>query len=127
VAKPRAQQEAFQADRWFTDDFRDRNAEEVSRVVDIFLRTDSSAHAAACRALGTMDSRGLLPKIAVPALVLTGEEDYATPPAMGQAVADGVPLGSARVLPSLRHLSLVEDPGLAGLSVEFLAAAGARA
>jgi 3-oxoadipate enol-lactonase len=127
VAKPRAQQVAFQADRWFTDGFRDRNAEEVSRVVDIFLRTDSIAHAAACRALGTMDSRGLLPKITAPTLVVTGEEDYATPPAMGQAVADGVRLGSVRVLPSLRHLSLVEDPGLAGLSAEFLAAAGARA
>ena len=50
VAKPREEQVAFQADRWFTEGFRDRNAEEVSRVVDIFLRTDSLAHAAACRA-----------------------------------------------------------------------------
>jgi 3-oxoadipate enol-lactonase len=127
VATPREQQVAFQADRWFTEAFRDRNAEEVSRVVDIFLRTDSLAHAAACRALGTMDSRALLPQITAPALAVAGEEDYATPPAMGQAIADGVQRGSARTLPSLRHLALVEDPSLAGLTAEFLVAAGTRA
>jgi 3-oxoadipate enol-lactonase len=127
VAKPRELQVAFQADRWFTEGFRDRNAEEVSRVVGIFLRTNSLAHAAACRALGTMDSRALLPGITAPTLAVAGEEDYATPPAMGQAIADGVRCGSARTLPSLRHLALVEDPGLAGLTAEFLNATGTRA
>ena len=127
VAKPRELQVAFQADRWFTEGFRDRNAEEVSRVVGIFLRTNSLAHAAACRALGNMDSRALLPGITAPTLAVAGEEDYATPPAMGQAIADGVRCGSARTLPSLRHLALVEDPGLAGLTAEFLYAAGTRA
>ncbi|HEY6496537.1 MAG TPA: alpha/beta fold hydrolase [Trebonia sp.] len=127
VAKPRELQVAFQADRWFTEDFRQRYDDEVSRVVGIFLRTDSLAHAAACRALGTMDSRALLPGITAPTLAVTGEDDYATPPAMGQAIADGVQHGSARTLPSLRHLALVEDPGLAGLTAEFLNAAGTRA
>jgi 3-oxoadipate enol-lactonase len=126
VATPREQQVTFQADRWFTEEFRQRNPDEVSRVVGIFLRTDSRAHAAACRALGTMDSRDLLPGITAPTLVITGEEDYATPPAMGQAIADGVARGSAQVLPSLRHLSLIEAPGLARLTAEFLTAAGTR-
>jgi 3-oxoadipate enol-lactonase len=127
VAKPRQAQVAFQIDRWFTEGFRKRGAaDEVGRVTEIFLRTDSLAHAAACRALGTMDSRRLLPAISAPTLVLTGEEDYATPPAMGQAIADGVPAGAAVVLPGLRHMSLVEDPGLAGRTAEFLAAEGAR-
>jgi 3-oxoadipate enol-lactonase len=120
LATSRESQVAFQADRWFTDGFRQRNPDEVDRVVDVFLRTDSRAHAQACLALGNMDSRALLPAITARTLVLTGEEDYATPPAMGKAIADGVPAGSARVLPSLRHLSLVEDPDLAGLTANFL-------
>ena len=120
LATPRESQVAFQADRWFTEGFRQRNPAEVDRVVGVFLQTDSPAHAQACRALGNMDSRALLPAITAPTLVLTGEEDYATPPAMGKAIADGVPGGSARVLPSLRHLSLVEDPDLAGLAANFL-------
>jgi 3-oxoadipate enol-lactonase len=126
LAKPREQQVPFQSDRWFTAGFRQRNPAEVNRVVGVFLRTDSLAHAAACRALGAMDSRALLPQIIARTLVLTGEEDYATPPAMGAAIADGVPDGEARVLPALRHLSLVEDPGLADVAATFLSTEKAR-
>ena len=46
VDKPRELQVPFQADRWFTESFRRRNADEVNRVVGIFLRTSSPAHAA---------------------------------------------------------------------------------
>lgn len=120
LATPRESQVAFQVDRWFTEGFRQRDPGEVDRVVGVFLQTDSPAHAQACRALGNMDSRPLLPAVTGRTLVLTGEEDYATPPAMGKAIADGVPAGSARVLPSLRHLSLVEDPDLASLAASFL-------
>jgi 3-oxoadipate enol-lactonase len=119
--KPRELQVPFQADRWFTESFRERNADEVNRVIGIFLRTSSPAHAAASRAMGAMDSRPQLLNITARTLALTGEEDYATPPAMGQAIADGVPGARAQVLPALRHLSLVQDPGLAGPAGDFLA------
>jgi 3-oxoadipate enol-lactonase len=125
VAKPRELQIPFQADRWFTEGFRQRTPGEVNRVAGIFLRTSSPAHAAASRAMGAMDSRPLLPNITARTLVLTGEEDYATPPAMGAAIADGVPGARAQVLPALRHLSLVEDPRLAGLAAEFLSGGSA--
>jgi 3-oxoadipate enol-lactonase len=127
LAKPRERQVPFQADRWFTEGFRQRSPQEVNRVVSIFLRTSSLAHAQACRALGTMDSRFLLPKITVPVLAVTGIEDYATPPAMGQAIADGVRGGQARVLDALRHMSLVERPALADAAAAFLATGQAAA
>jgi 3-oxoadipate enol-lactonase len=123
LAQPRQRQVTFQVDRWFTEAFRNRNPVEVNRVVRIFLQTSSLAHAAACRALGTMDSRAVLKQVTAPTMVVTGEEDCATPPAMGQAIADGVPAGQARVLPALRHMSLVEDPALADTAAEFLSAA----
>jgi len=69
-----------------------------------------------------MDSRPLLPKITAPVLAVTGIEDYATPPAMGQAIADGVRGGQARVLAALRHMSLVEQPALADAAAAYLAA-----
>ncbi len=122
VARPRERQVPFQADRWFTEEFRRREHAAVNAVVRAFLRTGSLAHAAACRALGGMDSRGLLAGITAPVLAMAGEEDYATPPAMGQAIADGVPDGRAVVLPGLRHLSLVERPSLADDAAAFLAA-----
>lgn len=122
LSQPRERQIPFQVERWFTDQFRNRSPAVVNEVVSVFLRTSSLAHAAACRALGTMDSRGLLAAITAPVLVMTGEEDYATPPEMGQAIADGVASGQARILPGLRHLSLVEQPGLADDFSRFLAA-----
>lgn len=117
---PRPRQVPFQVDRWFTEAFRARNADEVNRVVGMFLRTSSLAHAQACRALGAMDSRNLLAAIAAPTLVLTGAEDYATPPEMARAIADGIQNGTAVTLESLRHLSLVENPALAAMAERFL-------
>jgi len=120
LATPRARQVPFQADRWFTEEFRARRPHEVQRVVDVFVRTDSRAHAQAARALGGLDGRELLPAITAPTLSLTGEQDYATPPAMGRYIADHVRTGQALVLPELRHLSLIEAPGLADVVVAHL-------
>lgn len=125
LATPRQRQIPFQVERWFTDVFRRRDVPVVNRVVNVFLRTDSVAHAEACRALGAMDSRELLGDIVAPTLVITGVEDAATPPEMGRLVADGVQHGQARTLDGLRHLSLVEAPELAGTLGDFLCAAQA--
>jgi len=110
---PREKQVPFQTERWFTEDFRETDPDEVRRVVDIFLATDSRAHAAASRAMGQMDSRELLNAVIAPTLVLAGEEDYATPPEMAQFIAEHVKDGRAVTLPGLRHLSLIQRPDLA--------------
>lgn len=111
----RAAQIPFQVDRWFTEHFRRTQPEAVNRVVGIFLATNSAAHAQACRALGALDSRELLPSITAPTLAIAGVEDYATPPAMASHIADNVPNGTALTLPGLRHLSMIERPTLAKL------------
>jgi 3-oxoadipate enol-lactonase len=109
---PRADQLPFQLDRWFSPGFRSTHPGEVSRVADIFLSTRSDAHAAAATAMGQLDARPLLPAITAPTLVLVGEQDYATPPAMATALARAIPNAGLRVLPELRHLSLIEQPDL---------------
>jgi 3-oxoadipate enol-lactonase len=121
-ATPRQRQVPFQVDRWFTEGFRRRHTKTVNHVVNVFLRTDSAAHAQACLALGGMDSRPVLGEVTAPALVVTGVEDYATPPEMGATIADGVRHGKAETLPALRHLSLIEQPALADRVAEHVAA-----
>lgn len=115
VSVPREKQVTFQVDRWFSEAFRVAQPSEVRRVVDIFLATDSDAHAAASVAMGNLDSRHLLPAITARTLVLVGDEDYATPPDMAAELAEAIPDASLLVLPALRHLSLVEQPELAAL------------
>jgi 3-oxoadipate enol-lactonase len=125
LATPRPRQIPFQVDRWFTEAFRQRNTATVNHVVNVFLGTDSAVHAQTCRALGAMDSRPVLAEVTAPTLVLTGAEDYATPPEMGRTIADGVKQGRAETLGALRHLSLIERPALADRVAAHLAAAHA--
>jgi len=112
VAVPRDRQLDFQVDRWFTEGYRKREPQGVERVSEIFRLTDSKAHAAACTAFGGLDATARLGDIRARTLVLVGDEDYATPPAMAETLADGIPGAELRVLPETRHLSLIERPDL---------------
>jgi pimeloyl-ACP methyl ester carboxylesterase len=58
------------------------------------------------------DSTDLLPTIAVPALVLVGEEDTLTPVAESERMASLLSHAELRVLPRTGHLPSIEDPPL---------------
>lgn len=108
-SKPREQQIEFQRDRWFSPAFVDAQPDEVQRVAEIFIKTDSEAHAAACRALGQFDDTDRLAKVVQPTLLLVGEDDYATPPDMAGALHQALPDSRLEILPQTRHLSLIEN------------------
>jgi 3-oxoadipate enol-lactonase len=108
--KPRQEQIGFQASRWFSEEFREEHADDVQRLVDIFLATDSEAHAAASLAMGGFDGTAGLAGIPADTLVVVGEQDYATPPEMAQVLADGIPRSRLEVLAGARHMSLLERP-----------------
>jgi 3-oxoadipate enol-lactonase len=120
VSVPREKQMTFQVDRWFSEPFVAGHPADVDRVVRIFVATDSQAHAAACVAMGAFDARDRLPSITARTLVMVGEHDYATPPDMARTLAEGVPGAQLRVLPGLRHMSLIERPELAAAIREHL-------
>ncbi|MFM0045575.1 MULTISPECIES: alpha/beta fold hydrolase [Paraburkholderia] len=100
----------FQITRWFSDAFRATHPEIVQRCVDTFLRNDAQAFASTCRMLGAFDGRALLSKVRVPCSVIVGEEDYAAPVAMAQALHDGIAGSSLTVIPNARHLTPLETP-----------------
>ncbi len=56
------------------------------------------------------DRRALLPRIAVPALLLCGEEDTVSPPAGMQAMADAIPNADFHLIPHAGHLAPLEQP-----------------
>ncbi len=102
----------FQMSRWFGDDFREKWPEVVQGCVDTFLKNDVAAYGEACHMLGRADVRDKLGVIKVPARIVVGEEDYATPVAMSETMKAGIPHASFRVLERARHLTPLECPDI---------------
>jgi pimeloyl-ACP methyl ester carboxylesterase len=71
------------------------------------------------------DSRPLLPEIRVPALVLVGEEDAVTPPALAESMNRAIPGSRLEVIPGAGHLVPLERPDVfKGALDRFLREAG---
>lgn len=115
----------FQVSRWFSDGFREARPDRVQAAVDTFLNNDVAGYAATCRMLGACDLRAALPRVAVPTRIVVGEEDYATPVAMAEAMQAGIPGAKLTVLDGVRHFTPLECPDrIAGELRVLLDAAG---
>lgn len=112
ATKTRDEQIPFQTDRWFSEASRRERPDVVEHAADVFRSTSREAHAAACRALGAFDLRDRLSEIRAQALVVTGEGDYATPPAMGRALAAGIAGATFTLVPDVRHMAVMESATL---------------
>lgn len=60
--------------------------------------------------LGRPDSRPLLPRIDVPALVVVGAQDVLTPPAEARLMHEAIPGATLEILPDCGHLPTMEKP-----------------
>lgn len=98
--------------RWFTPEFRAdpiRGAARVQALRSELELCDAATYAASCAAVAGIDFRASNPRIACPTLVIAGERDEATPPAMSQAIAAAIPCTRLATLQAA-HLSAVEQP-----------------
>jgi 3-oxoadipate enol-lactonase len=116
---------AFQTTRWFSDAFRAENPAIVQQLVDVFVANDPDCYAATCDMLGAADLRAGVAALHVPAAVLVGAEDYATPPAMAEALVALLPGAGLTVLPDGRHLTPVQCPDRIATLLRDLAKAAA--
>jgi pimeloyl-ACP methyl ester carboxylesterase len=69
------------------------------------------------------DSRPMLSSIRCPTLVLVGDTDIATPPAVNKEMADAIPGAQYVVVPDCAHLSTLEQPEAVNVALtEWLSA-----
>lgn len=68
------------------------------------------------------DSTELLPQVAVPTLVIVGEDDAVTPPEDAVALANGIPGAALRRIPAAGHLTALEAPERFNAAVRTLLA-----
>lgn len=115
----------FQVSRWVTEAFKEANPDLIDAAIATFLANDPAAYVETCRMLGVADLRAALPGFAFPTRILVGEEDYATPVAMAEAMRDAIPGARLRVLPGARHLTPLECPEVIAGELRELADASA--
>jgi 3-oxoadipate enol-lactonase len=100
----------FQVTRWFTDGFRAANPAIVKENVDRLLANDPAAFASTCRMLGACNVEAALAQMTMPAAIIVGDEDYATPVAMAETLHRGIKGSTLTVLEHARHLTPLEMP-----------------
>jgi 3-oxoadipate enol-lactonase len=98
--------------RWFTEQFREERPEAVARYREMLEGIPAEGYAACCEAIARWDARSDVSAIRTPTLVLSGEDDVATPPEDGAFLAAAIPGAELTVLPECAHLANVEQPTL---------------
>ncbi|WP_245270873.1 3-oxoadipate enol-lactonase [Beijerinckia mobilis] len=94
-------------ERWFTSSFRATEAIAPARAM---LKTiNPEGYVGCCAAIRDMDMRPLLGLIAIPALVIGGSEDTATPPDHTYTLVNGI-ANAKCVMLTAAHLSNLEQP-----------------
>ena len=99
--------------RWFSPAFLAADPPELRRIRARLAANDPAAYLKAYRVFAEADREigELAGRIACPTLVMTGELDVGSTPAMARHLADGIPGARCLVLPGQRHLGLIEAPG----------------
>jgi 3-oxoadipate enol-lactonase len=89
--------------RMFPPDFIAAHPDIVAERTSVFLKIEPPVFAAAARSLATLDLSADLARMKNPALIVVGEKDGATPPALGRALAERLPDARFVELPGVGH------------------------
>ena len=97
-------------ERWLTGSFRAASQVVTEQVRRMIRRTSPVGYAGCAAAIQSMRLTALLPHIKAPTLVIVGEEDTATPPAMAERLAASIPGAEFVVIKGAAHLPNIEQP-----------------
>ena len=98
------------AKRVFSPAYLAAHPEAIEERKAVLLEIDPKAFQAACKILQEADLEPLLHRMRVPTLVVCGEFDQATPPALNKSIADKVKGAAYVELPGCGHCPPLEQP-----------------
>lgn len=96
--------------RFFTGDFAARHTQTVARVQRLLLACDPEGYLACGAAVRDVDLSARLGQIKLPTLILAGDADQGTTPAMAQALQQGIAGSRLQTLVGCAHMSAVSHP-----------------
>jgi len=97
-------------ERWFTPSFHESGKEELERVRAIILGTGSQGYIGCCKAIRDMALCDNLSRIAVPTVIIVGEDDPACPVSSAEVLHEGIAGSELIVLSGVAHLPNIEKP-----------------
>ncbi|CAI8362497.1 MAG: 3-oxoadipate enol-lactonase 2 [Acidimicrobiales bacterium AG-410-I20] len=100
--------------RWFTSSFFEENPEIISKVRNGVLSNDLNSYTQCRRVLanGVIELIRPNPPISVPTLIMTCENDSGSTPEMAHAISEEISESEMVIVPALKHLGLLEEPGI---------------
>ena len=96
--------------RWFTPGFRAQRPEVLDRVGRMIRDTPVEGYAGCGAAVPTINTTDRLPEISCSTLVIVGDQDEGTSPAMAETIQRGIRGAELQVISSASHLSSLEQP-----------------
>lgn len=96
--------------RWFTAPFRKSRPDVMQRFAALISGTPVEGYVGCSDALVRIDVTARLATLRLPALVIVGEHDPGTPPAMAQAIHQHLPGSELALIRGAAHISNVEQP-----------------
>jgi pimeloyl-ACP methyl ester carboxylesterase len=101
-------------DRLFSPVFREERPERVEPLRTVMAQTSARGIAGTLRGMAVRpDRRGNLGKITVPTMVLVGEDDVITPPAVAKSLAEAIPGARLEVISKAGHMAPYENASVA--------------
>lgn len=96
--------------RIFTEAYLDEHPEAAAERGAVLARTDPESFVTACLALQSVDFTDSAPSVDVPVLIVVGEQDAATPPALAVELDRLLPDSRVVTLPGIAHAPQLQDP-----------------
>jgi len=97
-------------ERWFTEPFRKSNPGPVAAIARLIAATPVAGYVGCCHAIPKINLTARLKEIKAPMLVICGDQDPGTPPAMAQEIHANAPGSKLVMIPRAAHLANLENP-----------------
>ena len=95
--------------RWFTDTYREKHPEVMTRIGQMIESTSPEGYAGCCAAIAVIHTLEGLQHLKTPGLVIVGDQDLATPATMSEQIHQHWPNSNFVTLKDAAHLASVEQ------------------
>jgi 3-oxoadipate enol-lactonase len=97
-------------ERWFAPDFRSKHPGAYAGCRNMLERTSVEGYVGTCASIRDADLTEQVCGIALPTLVIAGEEDRSTPPDLVRQTANRIPKARFETIPRAGHIPSIEAP-----------------